>query len=742
MNLPASGSDPNSSSFHLLDERIRRWVWENGWTELRDAQERAIPPILGGVQDVIIAAATASGKTEAAFLPILTRLLGTPGGLVLAVCPLKALINDQWERLEPLCKRLEVPITPWHGDIFGSRKQRFLKAPGGCLFITPESLEALLMTRGHALSGLFPGLLYVVIDELHSFMGRERGRQLQSLLHRIEVSLGRKVQRIGLSATLGDMGLAEQFLRPRAARPVLTIVSRDSGQELRVLVKGYRKAIPAITGEKDTDSEPTCESAIAKHLFKTFRGRNNLVFPNSRNRVELLADMLRRMSEEACVPNEFWPHHGSLSKELREETEAALKFGDRPATAICTSTLELGIDIGSVQRIGQVGPAPSVASLRQRLGRSGRRKGDPAILFCYDIEPECVADSQPSDLLREGLVQTIAQIRLLVRGWYEPPAAGGLDLSTLIQQLLSVVVQSGGLTAARAWRILCENGPFPQITQQDFATLLREIGRRGILMQDSSGLLLLSPKGESLTGHHSFYAAFASGEEFQLLTAGKRLGALPVSSPLEPGSHIIFAGRRWQVESLDMERKTILVFPAKGGRPPVFEGGSASVADGVRQEMRQVLAESSPVPFLDPFAQELLEEARGYFQHLGLDQRPVLEGEDTARIFPWVGDVTMNSLAMLFRHWGLNARNEGLCILVTHFGDHSLPRLLFDMSSRPLPDPATLVASVLNKQQQKWDWLLPEELLRRNYASHNLDVEAAMAALKRVLDEAPQCGQR
>lgn len=742
MNLPASGSDPNSSNFSLLDERIRRWVWKNGWTELRDAQERAIPPILEGRQDVIIAAATASGKTEAAFLPILTRLLGTTGGLVLAVCPLKALINDQWGRLEPLCARLEVPVTPWHGDISASQKQRFLKAPTGCLFITPESLEALFMTRGHALSGLFSGLLCVVIDELHSFMGRERGRQLQSLLHRIECALGRKVQRIGLSATLGDMGLAEQFLRPQAATPVRTIVSQDSGQELRVLVKGYRKTVPAVTEENEGDAEPTCEFAVARHLFKTFRGSNNLVFPNSRNRVELLADMLRRMSEEACVPNEFWPHHGSLSKELREETEAALKFGDRPATAICTSTLELGIDIGSVQRIGQMGPAPSVASLRQRLGRSGRRKGDPAILFCYDIEPECVADSQPSDLLREGLVQTIAQIRLLVRGWYEPPATRGLDLSTLIQQLLSTVVQSGGLTAAKAWRILCEDGPFSQMTQQDFAGLLRELGRRGILMQDSAGLLLLAPKGESVTGHYSFYAAFTSGEEFQLIAAGKRLGVLPVSSPLEPGSHIIFAGRRWLVESLDMERKTILVLPAKGGRPPVFEGGSALVADGVRQEMRQVLAESSPVPFLDPIARELLEEARAYYQHLDLAQKSVLEGEGTARIFPWVGDVTMNSLTMLFRHWGLNARNEGLCILVAHLGNDSLPQLLTDMVGRTRPDPATLVASVLNKQQQKWDWLLPEDLLDRNYASHNLDLETAVSALKRVLGEATQFGQR
>lgn len=735
MNLPASGSEPDSSSFCLLDERIRRWVWENGWAELRDAQEWAIPPILEGSQDVIIAAATASGKTEAAFLPILTRLLGSEESLVLAVCPLKALINDQWGRLEQLCKRLEVPVTPWHGDISGSQKQRFLKSPTGCLLITPESLEALIMTRGHGLSELFSGLLCVVIDELHSFMGHERGRQLQSLLHRIEISLGRKVQRIGLSATLGDMDLAEQFLRPQVNPPVLTIVSREGGQELRVLIKGYRKTAPTVTEKGELGPESNCEAAVAKHIFSTFRGDNNLVFPNSRGRVELLADTLRRMCEESRVPNEFWPHHGSLSKELREEAEAALKFGDRPATAICTSTLELGIDIGSVKRIGQMGPAPSVASLRQRLGRSGRRKGDPAILFCYAIEPECVADSQSSDLLHEGLLQTIAQIRLLVRGWYEPPVAEGLHLSTLVQQILSSVVQSGGLTATKAWRILCEGGPFSQVTQQNFAALLRELGRREILMQDSTGLLLLAPKGEALTGHYNFYAAFASGEEFQIVAAGKHLGVLPVRSPLEPGSHLIFAGRRWLVESLDMARKTILVLPAKGGRPPVFEGGGPLVADGVRQEMRQILAESSLVPFLDVVARDLLEEARANFHRLGLNQGSVLVGEHSSRIFLWAGDVTMNSLAMLLRHWGLEARTEGLCIVVKQVAPRSLFQMLSDMVSHTLPEPAILVASVLNKQQQKWDWLLSEELLDLNYASHNLNVEAAMTALKRILRE-------
>ncbi|BBP05673.1 hypothetical protein SFPGR_30950 [Sulfuriferula plumbiphila] len=182
MVLPISNSSQASSSFFELDERIQRWIWESGWDELKDAQEKAIPLILAANQDIIVAAATASGKTEAAFLPILTRLLqqDTPA-CVVYLSPLKALINDQWGRLAGLCETLEIPVTPWHGDISNTQKKQFLKKPQGCLLITPESLEALLMKQGHSLAGIFNGLMYLVVDELHAFIGTERGKQLQSL---------------------------------------------------------------------------------------------------------------------------------------------------------------------------------------------------------------------------------------------------------------------------------------------------------------------------------------------------------------------------------------------------------------------------------------------------------------------------------------------------------------------------------------------------------------------------------
>ena len=564
MSLPASGSAPKASNLERLDERIQRWVWQKGWTGLRDAQETAIPVLLEGQQDIIIAAATASGKTEAAFLPILSKLLsnGEEMGVALYISPLKALINDQWGRLDQLCEELGIPVAPWHGDITATRKRNFLKRPQGVLLITPESLEAQFVLRGHELKRYFGELQYVVVDELHAFIGSDRGKQLQSLMRRIECVIDRRVPRVGLSATLGDPSLAASFLRPEGPLPQI-IQSKSASQELLVQLRGYLIESVHQSGldgevaspdggrlQPDEAAEVKAYESMADHLFKSLRGSNNLLFPNSRNRVEYFSDLLRRRCERQGIPNEFWPHHGSLSREIREDTEAALKAGDRPATAICTTTLELGIDIGAVKSVAQIGPPPSVASLRQRLGRSGRRAGEPAILRAYVAENEVSVDSPLSDRLRESLVQSAACVRLLLGEWFEPPTQSGMHLSTLVQQVLSMIAERGGISATDISRTLMIHGPFAELRASDLAALLRELGRRELLVQDSSGVLLLGPAGERAVGHYDFYAAFASREEWQIVQDGRSIGTLPIDSPVYEGMCIIFGGRRWKILSV------------------------------------------------------------------------------------------------------------------------------------------------------------------------------------------------
>jgi ATP-dependent Lhr-like helicase len=724
-------SEQQSSSFTLLDTRIQRWIWMEGWTELRDAQERAIPAIVDAHQDVIIAAATAAGKTEAAFLPVLTHMLRDESalGLTIYISPLKALINDQFGRLEPLCESLEIPVWPWHGDISSSLKSRFFKRPTGVMLITPESLEAMLCNRGFSAPKLFANLRYFVVDELHAFIGAERGKQLQSLMQRIDVAIGRKSPRIGLSATLGDMRLAANFLRPQYGDGVEIIESNSSGGELKVLIKGYIDSAPVndeVTEGEEEEKEPQSTGLIVQHLFKTLRGSNNLVFPNSRAKVEQYTYALRNMCNELHVPNEFWPHHGSLSREIREETEEALKAKDRTTTAICTNTLELGIDIGAVKSIAQISSPPSVASLRQRLGRSGRRKGEPAILRGYAIEWEIDAKSHLMTQLREGLFEMGAMVSLLLEGWFEPPKANGLHLSTLVQQLLSLIAQRGGITAAEAYRILCESGPFNNVEKADYIELLRHLGEKKLITQDASGVLLHGAKGEPLVNHYTFYAAFASEEEFRVVSGSKTLGSLPISSAVSVGDFILFAAKTWRVEEVDEEGKAIYVTRHATGKAPSFNNRRGQVHDRVRQRMRELYENTNPIPYFDSTAGRLTDEGRQTYQRFGLNKRQFVKTGSSLLIFTWLGDGANEALAAMLRRQGFTPFVEGVAIEI--FGkdvdENRIKDYFIELASEPPLTPESLLSDTFNLHQEKWDWALPDALLKKSYASLRLDIAA------------------
>lgn len=724
---PSNFEKADGGDFGRLHETIRRWVWSKGWTSLRDAQEQAIKPILAGDRDVIIAAATASGKTEATFLPILTQIAnsGEESSLAIYISPLKALINDQWGRLDELCQELNISVTPWHGDASASRKQKFFNRPRGVLLITPESLESMFVRRGSAIPRIFAELSYLVVDELHAFIGSDRGKQMQSLLSRIEAAAGRRIPRIGLSATLGDMDAAKRFLRSESGSVDL-IESRASGQSLGVQVRGY--IIPARIGG-ETEAPPVAEEAVADHLYKVLSGSNNLIFPNSRSKVEFYTDALRRRCEHDNRPVEYWPHHGSLARDIREETERALKDGSRPATAICTNTLELGIDIGAVKSVAQIGAGPSVASLRQRLGRSGRRAGERAVLRAYAIENELTSKSSTSDKLREGLVQSIAMINLLLKGWFEPPNSSSLNLSTLVQQTLSVIAERGGATAKQLYESLVLKGAFAGLSVSEFTDLLRGLAAKELISQDATGLLLLGPVGERMVASYDFFAAFASGDEWQIENAGRVMGTLPITSPVFVSMRIIFGGRRWSIESIDEQGKTIVVVADKGGIPPRFDGGSINVHQIVRAEMRRVLDRSDPVTFLDEAATRLLEEARSNYAKLGLANTQVLQMGDSFELITWSGDDSNDALVMLLRGLGLSdIGNEGLIVSVGKCSLDSLVDKLSDISTLEEKDLVSLLDDVHNMQRGKWDWALPDGLLKKSFSSQFLSFTGAKQA--------------
>jgi ATP-dependent Lhr-like helicase len=739
----ASSQEP-SEGFDRLHPKVQQWIWQQGWRTLREAQEAAIAPLLAADTDVLIAAATASGKTEAAFLPICSTLVGEPpaasGMAAIYISPLKALINDQYGRLDRLCEHLGIPVTRWHGDVGSERKSRLLEHSEGILLITPESLEALFVTRGWKMPHMVGALRYIVVDELHCFIGSERGAQLQSLMHRLDLAVRRRVPRVGLSATLGDMPAAADFLRPGGGGQVTLVTAASDTQELRLQLRGYIETAPTIdprtepalrvTGAEVSpdDTVDGAQNAIADHLFTTLRGAHNLIFANSRRAVETYTDLLNHRSQSLGVPNEFVPHHGNLSKDIREHAEARLKDRARPATAVCTSTLEMGIDIGSVSSVAQIGAPPGVAALRQRLGRSGRR-GDPAVLRVYISEPELTGTTPPADELRAELVQAIAGIQLLLDRWYEPPQSQALHLSTLVQQLLSLIAQHGGVTPLDAYRTLCAHGPFRAVDQGTFATLLRDLGAADYIRQETDGLLLHGQLGERLVNHYSFYAAFAVSTEYRIVTEGRTLGTLPLEHTLPEGALLIFAGRRWRILAVDARAKAIEVAKASGGRPPRFQGVGPDVHDRIRIEMRRIYEDTRIPVYLDATAQRLLDEGRAAYRRLGLHEAPfVAWGKDTI-LFPFRGDIIMTTLALALHSRGVTVERQGIGLTLADTSPETAADLLTDLAASPMPDAADLAQLVPDKTMDKHDEAIGDELLTRSYAIRRLDVPQTWQAL-------------
>lgn len=716
--------------FERLAAPLQRALWSMGWKGLRDNQVAALPLILDTRDDVIISAATAAGKTEAAFLPLLTRLwhgcgsgAGGSSGVVLYVAPVKALINDQTERLQAFCDGMEIPIYPWHGDVGQTSRKRFFASPRGVVLITPESLEALLFKRGAQVRELFAQLEAVVVDELHAFIGNVRGRQLQSLLHRLEWQLGRRVQRIGLSATLGDMGLAADFLRPAhagAGTAVHVLVSAAEKRRLQLTVKAIVQ--PATLTETAQDAH----WVIADTLFKDLRGANYLVFPAGVGMVEFYADALRKRCEEAGLPVTFFPHHGRLAKSERETTEAQLKRGHLPVSAICTTTLEMGIDIGAIQGVAQIEAPETVSSLCQRIGRAGRRDGDVAVLWQYCVVKTAGPGMTCADSLHPGLLQAVAVVQLFLAKWYEPPKAGALDYSTLIQQVLALVGECHGVTAATAYERLCQTGPFSHVTQANFIALLRAMAEKQLLAQDANKLLLHGALGERLVNHYTFYAAFPDSQEYRLRQGGKELGTLPLPRSSCCGDVITFAGRRWSIQSIDHEKRLVDLQSSGMGKLPRTYGQGQGVHRRVRQEIQAVLASDAMPAWLDATAQMLLQDARKQYRHLQLDRTAWVEEGGSVYLFLWQGDAQQEALAVLLRHQGLQASNEGICLVIQRATRADVMAAVAQIATQPCPAAADILSRKHVPDAEKWDWVLPDALFFASYASRALALEEAV----------------
>ncbi len=720
-----------SDGYALLAEPIQRALWKLGWEKLRPIQDDAIKILQNSDSDLIISARTASGKTEAAFRPILSTICHNPGTSVRAVYvgPLKALINDQFRRLEELCEYAQIPVHRWHGDVSASKKQKFMSKPSGILLITPESIESLFVNRSTALRNVFHSLSFVVIDEIHALQGTERGTHLRSLLFRIDNYAVSPPRIVGLSATIGDIKLSAEWVRPDVPEQVQLIQDDQSKKKIQYGIFAYRMSDDRGRQEKQDLLPP---SDISVDLYESFSQGKNLIFANTRDDVEWYTDELNHRSAKEGRPDQFLIHHGALSREIREHTENLMQ-GNIPFSTVCSATLELGIDIGNIRAVGQIGCPWSVSSLVQRLGRSGREEFQPQIMRVFVLEDELRADSKLHDQLHPRLIQTIAITELMREQWVEPCYPNSGDLSTLVQQILSIIAETGGIKAAELFNRLIVSGAFQQIDQTLFIDILHQIGKEDLIEQTEPGELILGLQGEKIVRSYEFYSAFTSAPEYRVVYQGQPIGMLPTTYLPSEKQHFLLAGKRWQGIGIDHDRREIGVIPARGRKRPRWGSLGLKVHQRVRQKMRQILADNKQYGYLNPTAIQLLVQSQTVFNNAGLKHIDLIELSPSKSLwFTWTGtDIQRTIIALLEKH-KVNCVDSEIAIELDLSIEQT--KAILNKIASTQHDPLVLAQLVYPKQRRKYDFYLSDRLLEWSIAQDVIELEGAYQEIQHLLN--------
>lgn len=617
--------------YSLLSEPIRKYIRDKGWEQLRPIQAVGIAKIIESDDNFILASRTASGKTEAAFLPILSKVNFNDSGVqVLYISPLIALINDQFNRVEELCKYLDVTVTKWHGEANKASKERIIKNPQGIVLITPESLEAMFINKPYNVKLLFSKLKYVVIDEIHSFIGTDRGVQLKSILSRIQYFTSNNFSIVGLSATIGSYDEAKKFTGKENRTKVLL---DRKGKEIQVLFRYFKKESQDLPLE------------LLKDLYIETKDNKVLIFPNSRGIAEEISVKLRKLSDLMKGHSNYFSHHSSVDKEVREYVEDFAKNNKRQNFCIsCTSTLELGIDIGTVDEVIQVDATNNISSLIQRVGRSGRRDGEISKLFLY-------ATNQWS------LLQSIACWLLYIEGFIEPPQPTTKSYDILIHQTLSITKGYSGIRINDLKNQIKENFAFDQIETSEIEELISHLIKIDFL-EKIGNEVVIGIEGEKIVNSREFYSVFKSEENFKVVHASNTIGEIPFSPQIVEDQNILLSAKIWKIKFVDHKAKKIEVVPAKDGKKPIFYGGGTVVHQMIREKMIQVLFDKAEYDFLDGPSIDELQIMMGDFSCFYIKdyriERPLLVSEKHLQLFTFTGTKVNRTLKLLFNVVGLN----------------------------------------------------------------------------------------
>lgn len=754
------------SAFEKYSPFIRDYIYSRNWDSLREVQIGAAEVLFGTENNLLLTSSTASGKTEAAFFPIISRLYDDPpqtfGALYIA--PLKSLINDQFSRLDELLDMSGIPVFHWHGDVAMSHKNKALRDPKGILQITPESLESMLMNRNNDIVRLFGDLRYVVLDEIHTLTGTDRGNQIICQLCRISRLIGRDPVRVGLSATIGDTDIAAKWLGAGSERGVSVVGMKETRTSWRLGMEHFyiqsdspdqsesgNKYLTAVGEATPGENEPALPEASDnsvgytpldpgfEYIYDCTTDKKCLVFSNSREETEYLTATLRQIADRRGDPDVFLIHHGNLSASLREEAEMKLKDDGLRTVTCATVTLELGIDIGRLERIVQLDAPTTVSSLLQRLGRSGRRGTPPEMMMVFREENPLPNTPLPQ-LMPWGLLRAIAIVQLyLEERFIEPPNVKKLPFSLLFQQTLSTLAASGELTAKRLAEKVLSLPPFAGVTKEEYRTLLLSMIKNDFIEMTEEKGLIVGLKGERLINSFKFYAVFKDSEDYTVRAGSDEIGTITTPPPV--GDRFALAGRVWEVEELDVARKLIYVKEVKGKMEISWPGDYGEIHTRILERMKQVLEEDTVYPYLKKNARKRLDVARRVARNTGMLKKSIVHlGGYTWCLFPWLGTRSFRTLRKFIAKNGAKFRISGMeyegCCYMTFKMERGDGRELISYLSKKAStegiDKSALVAASECPVFEKYDDFIPSELLRDAYMADRLRTDEAVKRLAEI----------
>ena len=727
--------------FSKFPDFIKEFIYRNNWTELRGIQIDAADVIFNTDANLLLSSSTASGKTEAAFFPIITDILDHPecqeSISVLYIAPLKSLINDQFSRLDELLDMTGIPVTHWHGDVGASHKTKLLKNPEGILQITPESLESMLMNRANDIPRLFGQLRFVVIDEIHSLIGTDRGNQVICHLSRIARLIGHSPRRVGLSATIGDLDLASNWLGAGSGRETKAPIPEKKALKWRLGLEHFYIQNPNEEQSRSTERSTAPQEDKGgralldpgyEFLYDALDGKKAIVFSNSREETEYVTATLRQICKARGDKDNFLIHHGNLSASLREDAERTMKDDTVLRAVTCaTVTLELGIDIGRLDRVAQMGSPTTVSGFLQRLGRSGRRGSPPEMIMVYREEtplpnaplPELI----PWELLRGiGIIDLYSGERFI-----EPPIVKKMPLSLAFHQTLSTSFSSGELTAkALAERVL-SLPPLSTLGRETYRALLVSMINNDFLELTETGGLIVGLKGERLLNSFKFYAVFKDSEDYTVRCDGEEIGTITTPPPV--GDRFALAGRVWEVKEVDLPSRLIFVKAVEGKMEISWPGDSGEIHTKLLLAMRDVLFNGKEYPYLGDNARERLEKARRVAKNARMDENMlVFLGGQSYVLFPWLGTRSFRTMRRFLQKYASelgisDVQSEGCCYITFKARPEVGKNLMFAIRSileRDGLDTFSLVNGGECPVFDKFDEYIPPELLRDAYAIDRL----------------------